>query len=148
MRRLVDRQAWEIAKRASTDIQSKVDFSNGIVDVSIFVEENKFEFSASVADLKKNKRVKDKMLSEAEKLETRWLNKNERIKKASRETCPYTGDRLAEGGEIDHILPRSLIKDARGIVFNAEPNLIYASSRAINSRRISATAFQSWILTT
>ena len=88
VRRLVDRQAWEIAKRVSTDIQSKVDFSNGIVDVSIFVEENKFEFSASVADLKKNKRVKDKMLSEAEKLETRWLNKNERIKTASRETCP------------------------------------------------------------
>lgn len=138
VRRLVDRQAWEIAKRASTDIQSKVDFSNGIVDVSIFVEENKFEFSASVADLKnsqhakdtkKNKRTKNKMLSEAEKLETRWLNKNERIKKASRETCPYTGQRLAEGGEIDHILPRSLIKDARGIVFNSEPNLIYVSSR-------------------
>lgn len=129
VRRLVDRQAWEIAKRVSTDIQSKVDFSNGIVDVSIFVEENKFEFSASVADLKKNKRVKDKMLSEAEKLETRWLNKNERIKTASRETCPYTGQRLAEGGEIDHILPRSLIKDARGIVFNSEPNLIYVSSR-------------------
>lgn len=115
-----------------------MDFSNGIVDVSIFVEENKFEFSASVADLKnsqhakdtkKNKRTKNKMLSEAEKLETRWLNKNERIKKASRETCPYTGQRLAEGGEIDHILPRSLIKDARGIVFNSEPNLIYVSSR-------------------
>lgn len=138
VRRLVDRQAWEIAKRASTDIQSKVDFSNGIVDVSIFVEENKFEFSASVADLKnsqhakdtkKNKRTKNKMLSEALKLETHWLNKNERIKAASQGICPYTGQRLAEGGEIDHILPRSLIKDARGIVFNSEPNLIYVSSR-------------------
>ena len=69
------------------------------------------------------------MLSEALKLETHWLNKNERIKAASQGICPYTGQRLAEGGEIDHILPRSLIKDARGIVFNSEPNLIYVSSR-------------------
>lgn len=38
VRRLVDRQAWEIAKRASTDIQNKVDFSNGIVDVSILLK--------------------------------------------------------------------------------------------------------------
>ena len=68
-------------------------------------------------------------MSEALKLETHWLNKNERIKAASQGICPYTGQRLAEGGEIDHILPRSLIKDARGIVFNSEPNLIYVSSR-------------------
>lgn len=87
VRRLVDRQAWEIAKRVSTDIQSKVDFSNGIVDVSIFVEENKFEFSASVADLKKNKRVNGTQI---------WMIKNlaNKIREELQNWCKTTNNRL------------------------------------------------------
>lgn len=126
IRRLIDRQAWEIAKRAAADIRNTVQFRNGAVDVSIFVEENKFDFSASVADLKKNKRAKDKLLAEGEKVKERWLDKDKRIRNASRNLSAYSDKKLPDNnGEIDHILPRSLLKDSRGVVFNAEPNLIY-----------------------
>ncbi len=125
IRRLVDRQAWEIAKRAADDIRNQTTFRNGIVDVSIFIEENKFEFTASVADLKKNALARKKAEDKMQKAEHRWDDKIKRIQNASHGLCAYCGNPLSNGGEIDHILPRSLFRDARGVVFNAEPNLIY-----------------------
>ena len=129
VRRLIDRQAWEIAKRVAADVRRNVDFKNGSIDVSLFIEENKFEFAASVADLKKIKRTKDKMQAEAEHLEARWESKNQRIKAASRGLCPYSGKHLGDSGEIDHIIPRNLTKSKYGTIFNSEANLIYVSHK-------------------
>lgn len=134
IRRIVDRQAWEIAKRTADDIRRQAAFDHGLVDVSLFVEENRFEFSASVADLKKNAQARKKANDMMQKADGRWADKTERIKAASRGLCPYCGGPLTAGGEIDHILPRSLFRDARGVVFNAEPNLIYVMAQC-NQRK-------------
>ncbi len=127
VRRVIDRKAWEIAKRMAKSVRQHVNFQQGMVEVPLFVEENRFEFSASLAELKHNALARKKMQEKSSVQTKRWMAKEDRIKAASRGVCPYTGKAIGVNGEIDHVIPRSLTKKSVGTVFNAEPNLIYVS---------------------
>lgn len=134
VRRVINRKAWEIAKRVAESVRRHVTFQNGTVEIPLFVEENRFEFSASLAELKHNAAARKKMLDRSEGQTKRWQSKIERIKAASRGVCPYSGKAIKANGEIDHIIPRSLTKKNAGTIFNAEPNLIYVSQEG-NQRK-------------
>lgn len=134
IRRVLERQSWEIARRVAETIKSDASLKNCTIELPIFIEENSFEFSASLADLKQNTRAKKAMESKAEKLRARWQSKDDRIKSASRGLCPYTGKAIGNFGEIDHIIPRSGSRKNAGVVFNAEPNLIFVSQEG-NQRK-------------
>lgn len=134
LRRLLDRQSWEITRLASSKIRKSVIETNARIDVAIIVEQNKFDFSASLLDIKRNLVTKAKVdkgkkqaQQAADRMQQRWLNKTERIKAASLGICAYTGKPLADEVEIDHIIPRSRTTKQLGTIFNAEPNLIAVS---------------------
>ncbi len=110
VRRLIDRNAWEITQRVAESIRSNVKDTQCHVEIPLFVEENQFEFSASVADLKKNAISRKKHQGTSEAQNKRWQDKIARIKNASHSLCPYTGQTIGLKGEIDHIIPRSLSK--------------------------------------
>jgi CRISPR system subtype II-B RNA-guided endonuclease Cas9/Csx12 len=129
--KILERQAYEIAKRKAIELKSIPDIKNSIINLGILVESNEFEFSASIAQIKKTaasrkiKKRTDEFLKEQLK---NWQNKDARIKGASRNICPYTGVHLENNiCEIDHIIPRSLTKAQMGAIFNSEANLIYVS---------------------
>lgn len=129
LRRILDRQAYEIAKRKADEIRGK-NLSDTSIDIGILIESNQFAFTASLADIKNSptkKRIKDKMARAEEGQVKRWQKKSERIKEASHGICPYTGKTLDANGEIDHIIPRSQTLAQTGAVYNAEANLIYCS---------------------
>lgn len=134
VRRMIDRKAWEIAQRVAESIRSSVSDNQCQVEIPLFVEENRFEFSASVAELKCNTNARKKLQSNSEAQYKRWQDKTERIKKASHSICPYTGKVIGLKGEIDHIIPRSASKKRAGTIFNAEANLIYTSQEG-NQRK-------------
>lgn len=127
IRRLIDRTSWEIAKIVADVVRGQSGLRDGVIRIPILVEENRFEFSESLAELKKNSLKRKKMNEAAYLQRTRWLDKNKRIKAASCEICPYTGKSIGSKGEIDHIIPRSFSKERYGTVFNGEANLIYVS---------------------
>ena len=129
--KILERQAYEIAKRKAVELKSIPDIKNSIINLGILVESNEFEFSASIAQIKKtaasrkNKKRADELLKEQL---TNWQNKDDRIKAASRNICPYTGVPLENNiCEIDHIIPRSRTKAQMGSIYNSEANLIYVS---------------------
>lgn len=132
--KILKRQAYEIAKKKVLELKEFTGIKNSRIHLGILIEENQFEFSASIAKIKKSKfatkirKVADKGVTRQEEY---YLNKEDRIKKASRGICPYTGGELTEKthGEIDHIIPRSLTKERMGTIFNTEANLIYTSQR-------------------
>lgn len=134
IRRLIDRQSWEIAERVSSDISNQTLNKNTTINISLFVEENKFNFSASIAEIKNNKKSKE-FITEIKKTNQQWENKYERIKQASGKYCPYDGAELNSVGEIDHILPRSLFRGSKGIIFNSEANLIYVTPSANQQKK-------------
>ena len=94
------------------------------VRVPIITESNRFEFEPNL------KEIKGKKLSESEKnsgtagQQKLAVGKDDRIKKASLNVCPYTGEDLSSNaGEIDHIIPRQ----SEWGTLNDETNLIWAS---------------------
>lgn len=129
LRRVLDQQAWELTKLASQEIRQSIKDKNATVDVSILVEQNKFAFSASIAEIKKNDASFKKASTAIEHQKKHWADKDTRIKEASCGLCPYTGAKLpADGfGEIDHIIPRSRTTAAMGTIFNSEANLIFVT---------------------
>ncbi len=134
LRKVLQRQAHELACLTMNQIQSKVCENNASIDLSIIVEENKFAFSASIAQIKKNNQSLKKAQLAQKRHEGSWADKTIRIKTASLGICPYTGLPLGEDAEIDHIIPRSLSIDLMETVFNSEANLIYVSRRG-NQRK-------------
>ncbi|WED21081.1 type II-B CRISPR-associated RNA-guided endonuclease Cas9/Csx12 [Vibrio sp. JC009] len=124
--RLLDKQAYQIAL-AKIQQLPKEKQEEGI-SIPIIVEENRFRFTASLSEIKRNAKSKNDNLKRAERAEAQWLDKDERIKVASKGICPYTGEVLELGGEIDHIIPRAESKGRNKGVFNHEANLIYCSS--------------------
>ncbi len=95
------------------------------VSVPIITESNRFEFEPNLKEIKgKNLKNTDKENREKgqEKLAS---SKNERIKAASQNVCPYTGKELSENiaADRDHIIPRS----SEWGTLNDEANLIWAS---------------------
>ncbi len=101
------------------------------VDISLFFEENAFTFTEGVNAVKTGKKPSKKLQRKLDVLDQRqskWQDKDERIRAASYEICPYNGSALSGHGEIDHIIPRSATKKYAGTVFNHEANLIYCSN--------------------
>ncbi|TGK12365.1 type II-B CRISPR-associated RNA-guided endonuclease Cas9/Csx12 [Leptospira fletcheri] len=127
---LLDRIALEVVRLKKAEIEqylksnpSKIES----VEIPLLIEENSFSFRYELAELKKLAKKKREQLGKSvEEFDKRLNTKQDRIKEASREICPYTGKRISKG-EIDHILPRSQTQKQFGTVFNAEVNLIYVS---------------------
>lgn len=129
LRKILDRQAYEIAKVKSEELISS-GIKNQSIDLVVLLESNQFAFSASLAEIKKsaNTAVVRRKTEQAQKRQQdRWLSKTDRIKSASRNICLYTGKTLSGKGEIDHIIPRSLSMNFMGAILNSEANLIYCS---------------------
>jgi hypothetical protein len=123
--RYLDRIAAQVVKEKWRQIEQTP--QNCRIHVPILLEHNRFRFNADLAEMKEAARKKQ-ALEKAEAAEKRSADKKERIRRASKGVCPYTGANLAAGGEIDHILPRSYSKSAFGAIFNSEMNLIYCSA--------------------
>ena len=85
------------------------------VRIPIITESNRFEFEPELEELK-NRAPTDS--------DARTDDKRDRIVSASQGVSPYSGDRLDDDGEIDHIIPRS--HNYWGTL-NDEANLIYTS---------------------
>ncbi len=85
------------------------------VRVPIITESNRFEFEENLGVLKKKAKKYGKQPDF-------FVEKEKRIRRASQGVCPYTGADL-DGGEIDHIIPRS----SETGTLNDEANLIHAS---------------------
>ena len=123
--RMLERQARRIADLKLAQIGDSVPAA---IDIPLFIEENAFTFTEGLVKVKTGKNAQGRLKKRLERLERKqqgWADKDERIKAVSRSVCPYCGGPLGEGGEIDHIIPRSLTKKISGTVFNHEANLIY-----------------------
>ncbi|PNV71222.1 HNH endonuclease domain-containing protein [Leptospira inadai] len=135
---LLDRIAFEIVKLKRIEIERLLSNKNSskieVVEIPLLIEENSFNFRYELAELKKlSKKKKDQLKKSVEEFDTKLNSKQERIKAASRELCPYTGKKISKG-EIDHILPRSWTQKQFGTALNAEANLIYASREGNQSK--------------
>ena len=132
--KILDRQAYEIAKSKVKEIISLPQIKDTKIDIGILIESNQFDFSASIAQIKdslKKKKIKQAADKGKAYQLKRWQSKDERIKSASLGICAYTGRALTDDtkAEIDHIIPRSYTKDLMGTIFNSEANLIYVSQK-------------------
>ncbi|MDI9347686.1 MAG: HNH endonuclease domain-containing protein [Methylacidiphilales bacterium] len=89
------------------------------VNIPVFIEENKFDFEVnlSIYKGKNSKKVKKSKIYSLE----------DRIKDTNIDICPYTGKKINNMGELDHILPRSYTTKYFKQVFNSDANLIYVS---------------------
>ncbi len=134
VRRTLDRTAWELAKMKAEEIRTSGVMPEKL-EILCLVEQNRFAYTASLADIKNmSAKKKKKLENELERNDAKWMGKVERIKADSQGICPYTGQSLDEKGEIDHILPRSMTRDINAAIFNSEVNLIYCS-REGNQRK-------------
>lgn len=137
LRKILDRQAYEIAKLKADELNSS-GLKNQRIDLVILLESNQFAFSASLAEVKKSANaasIKQKIVKAQQHQRDRWLNKDERIRSASKGLCPYTGKFIGDKGEIDHIIPRSLSINYMGSILNSEANLIYCSQEGNQIKR-------------
>lgn len=136
--RIITRQASEIAKMKIEQIQRLNADKNQSIFVPIFMEQNKFAFEQSLHDIKikesmnVKKKAQDRVKKGLARQNKRWESKKQRIRGNS-QYCPYTGN-LIGVGEVDHIIPRSLSKQNRSVVYNSEFNLIYCSNEG-NQRK-------------
>lgn len=65
IRKAIDRNSWEVAKRIAEEVKKSVDFTNGTVKIPVAIEANSFNFTASLTDLKyiqlKEQKLKKKL---------------------------------------------------------------------------------------
>lgn len=137
--KILERQAYEIAKVKSAEIKELDSLNETVINVGILIEQNKFEFTESIAKIKKSKllkEIKKRSQSGVSRQLKKWENKEKRIKSASRGVCPYTGEPISEtNGEIDHIISRSFTKSSMGTIFNSEANLIFCSKTGNQNKK-------------
>lgn len=137
--KILERQAYEIAKVKSAEIKELDSLNETVINVGILIEQNKFEFTESIAKIKKSKllkEIKKRAQSGVSRQLKKWENKEKRIKSASRGVCPYTGEPISEtNGEIDHIISRSFTKSSMGTIFNSEANLIFCSKTGNQNKK-------------
>lgn len=137
--KILERQAYEIAKVKSAEIKEIDSLNETVINVGILIEQNKFEFTESIAKIKKSKllkEIKKRSQSGVSRQLKKWENKEKRIKSASRGVCPYTGEPISEtNGEIDHIISRSFTKSSMGTIFNSEANLIFCSKTGNQNKK-------------
>lgn len=127
LRRCLERTAWEVSGVLSEEILQRVTTTNTDIDVNLIIEQNKFEFSASLAELKKNRLAQKKAEKLTEQVEQKWQSKKDALMAASCGICAYTGQPIGQQGEIDHIIPRCYTTQRHGTIFNSAVNLIYVS---------------------
>lgn len=134
MRRVLERNAREVGKRLIEKIKRDTQDRGAEIVVPILVEENKFNFTASLLELKRLELSDSRLKKKQEKIEKageaqkkKWLSKEERIKDDAKGICAYTGIPLNSEGEIDHIIPRSKTIKNYSSIFNSEVNLIFVS---------------------
>lgn len=138
--KILKRQAYEIGKRKACEFKELPDLKNASIHLGVLIEENQFEFTASIAKIKKSKfakKIEKSTDKRKENQEKRYQDKRARIINASRNICPYTGETLLENTkcEFDHIIPRSFTKEKMGTIFNSEANLIYTSQRGNQEKK-------------
>lgn len=135
LKRILERQAFHIAQQKAAQVKH-AKITNGRLTIPVLIEENRFEFSLGLAELKKSPKTKrDKIQQQLTKQGSPWADKNERIKTASQNTCPYTGKPIGDKGEIDHIVPRAFSTNQYGTVFNSEANLIWCTRAGNRQKR-------------
>ena len=94
LRKVLDRQAFEAAKLAASELMSRNDVLGSDIHLGVIVEANKFAFTASLADLKKNRQALNKAVNSMDVQKRRWISKEERIAQASCGICAYTGNEI------------------------------------------------------
>ncbi len=134
--RLLDRQAFELAKAAFAELKDKVKTPNAAIDFSVVIEQNSFSFGIDLNAMKSNAKGRKK----AEKKEARqiaeWQAREKRIEASSGGICPITGRSLEEGEGVNyHIIPRNFTLPWMGTIFNYEANLLCLSPEG--ARRVS-----------
>ncbi len=96
------------------------------VHVPIITESNRFEFEPSKEEIVEGQRKNPRQGKALERTDdpAPFDQKEQRIKGAGHNICPYTGESVTENnGEIDHIIPRA----SSWGTLNDEANLICAS---------------------
>lgn len=134
LRRLLERQAFEIAKIKTEQIEA-LGVRTGKILIPIIAEENRFEFSIGLAGIKKNRNKVKLLEKQLESQDARWQSKTERIQNSANSICPYTGEQVGRYGEIDHIIPRAESQHKSNTIFNSEANLIWASRKGNQKKR-------------
>ncbi len=130
--RILERQAFEIAKDKINHIDHIGISDADDLFIPIFLEQNRFKFEQSLHDVKGSivtQKSKKKVADSLERQESFWQDKSNRIKNASNNICPYTGNQIGDLGQTDHIIPQAKSKKSRDVVYNSEANLIYCSTR-------------------
>lgn len=119
--RICEILSHRIAQSCWEDIKDGLVQSDHKICIPLIMEQNRFAFEPSLADMKgKKSRIQD---DNREKIAN---ERQSRIEDASEGICPYTGEPIGKGaGDIDHIIPR---KSKYGVL-NDEANLIYASKK-------------------
>lgn len=138
--KILERQAYEIAKLKSAEIKKLDSLNDSVINVGIVIEQNTFEFTESIAKIKKSKiwkKIQKRSQSGISRQLEHWKTKDQRVKDASKGFCPYTGEPISElsNGEIDHIIPRSFTKSSMGTIFNSEANLIFCSKNGNQTKK-------------
>ena len=129
LKRVLEHQAYRIGLLKAEQIKSSA-VEKSEINIVVLAEENRFSFSEELLSLKRKNTSKKKVLNERLKEQSiQWQGKNERIKEASQNICPYTGKAIGSIGEIDHVLPRANSMSQSGTVFNSEANLIWCSRK-------------------
>tara|TARA_R110001583_G_scaffold41166_8_gene131074 strand:+ start:1955 stop:6385 length:4431 start_codon:yes stop_codon:yes gene_type:complete len=118
LKRLLTHQAHHIANRLWPLIEPSLSNGNR-VSVPLVLEQNRFDFTENLADLKGVKKKEGKAMPDV------YEAKQERIVNQGKGICPYPGGNSTslEAHEIDHIIPRT----GPWGVLNDEANLICAS---------------------
>lgn len=137
--KILDRQAYEIAKIKAKELLKCDEIKDQTVKINILVEENCFEFTSSIATIKKTEKAKKLQVAtqkETKNTQAKWESKESRIRKDSQDICAYTGVSLNNNTcEIDHIIPRSETLYSYGTIFNSEFNLIRVSQEGNQKKK-------------
>lgn len=127
VRKMAEYLAHHLAERHWQLIKEPL-FNGEKVCVPLILEQNRFEFEPNLRKIKGGNipsKLKNEMEKQEQQLIESYQRKQQRIKESAGGICAYTGDSLADNGEIDHIIPRS---SGYGTL-NDEANLIYVSER-------------------
>ncbi len=128
LRRMLEIQARRIA-RAKAEQLLDAGVHCGEVLIPLLIEENRFLFASDLAEAKKLNRKSKEAKERYGHEEDHWRESSQRIRYDGKGLCPYTGAALGGAFELDHIVPRSITREARGgQVFNSEANLIACSN--------------------
>ena len=126
--KVLDRQAYEVSRLIYTTLRD-VDIERGAeIYLPLLVEQNRFSFDLSLAELKKLKN--DRAEKGLKRIETRWQQKDDRIRAANKlddttYLCPFTGKKFTKGQFATILSAKNTRGEGRN--YDVEPNLIYCS---------------------